>query len=120
MAEEKENKKSWAKEDFMVAFLENQNPKHVKSGRTPTENWKSFHKAMNAASNKAGAGDITELRLAMRCGAINAQLKKAGIDEWNHPPRPRAEQPKPKSVATLALELLAARELRNKTTHGKS
>ena len=71
--EKKENKK-WGKEAFMTAFYAESNKNH--------KTWASFHKAMDAASKTAGAGKLEELRLAMRAGSINAQLRKGGMAEW--------------------------------------
>ena len=94
--EKKENKK-WGKEAFMTAFYAESNKNH--------KTWASFHKAMDAASKKAGAGKLEELRLAMRAGSINAQLRKGGMAEWKFPARPKKEAAKPPSVIELAKKI---------------
>ena len=92
-----DKKKSWGKEGFMTAFYANSGSKH--------KTWGSFYKAMNAESKKAGAGEITELRLAMRVGSINSQLKKGDMKPWGHPKRPRKEAAKAPSVLDIAKKI---------------
>lgn len=95
MAKKKEEtEKKWEKEAFLRSMFANKGSKH--------KTWASFHKAMNAACEKATGNPITELRLAMRCGAVNAALRKGGAQEWNHPARPRKTPAKPPSILDLA------------------
>ncbi len=93
--------KKWGKEPFMTSFYKNSGNKH--------KTWGSFHKAMDAESKKAGCGSLDDLRLAMRCGAINAQLRKGGIDEWKFPERPKKEAAKPPSVVELAKKIASGK-----------
>ena len=93
--------KKWGKEEFMNSFYANSGKKHTA--------WSGFHKAMSAAATKAKTGSITELRLAMRCGAVNAQLKKAGMDAWNFPARPKKAAVKPPSVADIAKKIMSGK-----------
>jgi|TARA_R110001583_G_scaffold83345_2_gene220275 hypothetical protein len=93
--------KKWDKEAFMTSFHANSGKKHA--------TWAGFHKAMNAAATKAGAGGITELRLAMRCGAVNAQIKKAGMDPWVFTARPKKAAVKPPSVADIAKRIMSGK-----------
>jgi hypothetical protein len=90
--------KKWDKRGFMTAFYVNSGDKH--------KDWASFHKAMSEMSVAGGHEELKEIPLLMRCASINRYLKKAGMDEWIHPAKPKKQPAKKKSTADIAREIM--------------
>ena len=95
---EKQTKK-WDKKSFMTTFYINSGDKH--------KDWASFYAAMNKMCKTATGEEVKELPLLMRCASVNRYLKKAGMEEWTFPPRPKKTPAKAEpSIVDVALEIL--------------
>ncbi len=90
--------KKWSKRAFMTAFYTNSGEKH--------KEWASFYKAMCEMAIAAEAEPPTEIQLLMRCASINRYLKKAGMDEWKHPQKPKKQPAKKETTADIAREIM--------------
>jgi|DEB0MinimDraft_3_1074331.scaffolds.fasta_scaffold169398_1 hypothetical protein len=89
----------WDKKSFMTSFYVNSGDKH--------KDWASFYGAMNKMCKAATGDDVKELPLLMRCSSVNRYLKKAGLEEWSFPPRPKkAPKSAEPSIKDIALEIL--------------